>query len=288
MDFFFIQMSDPQFGMFARLSGMDEKRILEFRQQYGWNIQPAPKTTGFSEESALFEKAIAAANRLNPAFVIISGDMVEDHKDPGQLAELRRIAAKLHTHIPLHWSPGNWDVGNTPTPQSLARYRADFGDDFYSFQHGGSTFIVLNSCVAFDDSQTPGEWDRQTAFLRTTLKAAKDGGSAHIVVFQHHPIYRRDPDEEDTWANIPKAKRHELLELFEAYGVSAVFSGHWHQCHYVNHRGIQMVTTGPVGYPLGDDPSGFRIVKVCPDKIEHQYYGLDQVPEPEEVSVKTN
>ncbi len=285
MDFFFIQMSDPQFGMFARLSGMDAERIQDLRQRHGWNIRPAPKTTGFAEETALYEKAIAAANRLNPAFVVISGDMVEDGNDPEQLAELRRITAKLHPHIPVHWAPGNWDVGNTPTPETLAQYRGNFGEDYYAFQHGGSSFMVLNSCVGFDDSHTPGEWDRQLAFLRTSLGEARNRGSAHIVIFLHHPLYRHDPGEADSWAAIPRAKRRSLLDVFEAHGVSAVFSGHWHTCHSVDHEGMQMVTTGAVGYPLGDDPSGLRIVKVSQDKIEHQYYGLDQIPEPEEFTL---
>ncbi len=283
MDFLFIQMSDPQFGMFARLSGMDEERIQKFRQHEGWNIRPAPKTTGFAEESGLYEKAIAAANRLNPAFVVISGDMVEDRNDPSQLSELLRITAKLHCHIPVYWAPGNWDLGNTPTPQTLEQYRGHFGNDYYSFQHEGSSFIVLNSCVAFDDSQTPGEWDRQIAFIRTSLEAAKERGSAHKLIFLHHPLYAQDPGEEDSWATIPGDKRRALLNLFEAHGVSAVFSGHWHKCHYLDHKDIQMVTTGPVGYPLGEDPSGFRIVKVSQDRIEHQYYGLDQIPEVEEL-----
>ena len=42
---------------------------------------------------------------------------------------------------------------------------------------------------------------------------------------------------------------------------------------------LQMVTTGPVGYPLGDDPSGIRIVRMHGDSIEHDYYGLDDVPD---------
>ncbi len=57
MDFFFIQMSDPQFGMFARLSGMDGERIQDLLQRNGWNIRPTPKTTGFAEETVLYEKA---------------------------------------------------------------------------------------------------------------------------------------------------------------------------------------------------------------------------------------
>ncbi len=288
MDFFFIQMSDPQFGMFARLSGMDEERIRESLQRNGWNIRPAPKTTGFAEETVLYEKAIAAANRLMPAFVVISGDMVEDRNDPRQLAELRRITAGLHPRIPVYWAPGNWDVGNTPTLRTLEEYRGNFGDDYYSFQHGGSSFIVLNSCVAFDDSQVPGEWERQLAFLRTSLEAARDRVSAHTVIFLHHPIYRQDPGEEDSWAAIPGDKRRALLDLFEVHGVSAVFSGHWHKCHYLIHKGIAMVTTGSVGYPLGEDPSGLRIVKVSRDKIEHQFYGLDQIPEREELTLSNN
>ena len=40
-----------------------------------------------------------------------------------------------------------------------------------------------------------------------------------------------------------------------------------------------MVISGPVGYPPGDDPSGLRIVKVYDDRIEHRYYGMDDVPD---------
>ena len=208
---------------------------------------------------------------------------MEDRNDPNQLAELRRITSKLHPHIPVHWAPGNWDVGNTPTLKTLEQYRGNFGDDYYSFQQGGSSFIVLNSCVGFDDSQTPGEWDRQVAFLRTSLSEAYNRSSDHIVIFLHDPLYSYDPSEEDSWAVIPRNKRRVLLELFETHGVSAVFAGHWHKCHYVAHKDIQLVTTGPVGYPLGDDPSGLRIIKVSQDRIEHQYYGLDQIPEREEL-----
>ena len=279
VEFFFIQMTDPQFGMFASLSGMDEARILELRRRFGWQIRPAPKTTGFAEETALYEKAIAAANRLNPAFVIVSGDMVQDKDDTSQLAELQRITGQLQPHIPIYWAAGNWDVGSTPTPDSLARYRERFGADNYSFEYGSSTFIVLNSCVAFDDTQVRGEWDRQLEFLRSSLKEARGKGSAHVVVFDHHPLYGQHPDEEDSWAVVPREKRKVLLDLFEAHGVSAVFSGHWHCCHFVRYNGIDMVTTGPVGYPLGDDPSGLRIVKVYRDRIEHVYYGLDAIPE---------
>ena len=278
-DFFFIQMADPQFGMFASVSGMPESEILELRRTMGIKVRKAPKITGFADETALYEKAIAAANRLKPAFVAVTGDMVQDKDDLSQLTELRRITGKLDPHIPVYWAAGNWDVGSSPTQHTLDQYRERFGDDNYSFEYRDTSFIVLNSSVAFDDTEVPQEWERQLTFLRSSLRDAQTNGSNHIIVFVHHPLYAENPEEEASWAVLPPDKRSILLDLFEAHGVSAVFAGHWHRCHYLNHKGIQMVTTGAVGYPLGEEPSGLRIVKVFQGRIEHQYYGFDDLPE---------
>ena len=69
------------------------------------------------------------------------------------------------------------------------------------------------------------------------------------------------------------------MKLFEENNVTAVFAGHYHRNSYANDGSMEMITSGPVGKPLGQDPSGFRIVKVFKDHIEHKYYGLDAVPE---------
>ena len=61
MAYFFIQLSDPQFGMFASFSGLDDAAIEDFRRK-GLHVRPAPRTTGFAEETALYEAAIAAVN----------------------------------------------------------------------------------------------------------------------------------------------------------------------------------------------------------------------------------
>src|SRR5260370_41312442 len=55
-DFFFVQMADPQFGM------------------YTGNV-------GFAQETANLELAIATANRLHPAFVGLSDDLVNKTQD---------------------------------------------------------------------------------------------------------------------------------------------------------------------------------------------------------------
>ena len=84
--FFFIQMSDPQFGMYA-------------------------DNRGFEHETANFEFAIATANRLKPAFVVVTGDLVNRPGDEVQIAEYKRIAARIDPAVRLYSVPGNHDVG---------------------------------------------------------------------------------------------------------------------------------------------------------------------------------
>ena len=88
MDFFFIQMSDPQFGMFARLSSLDEDRIAELHRSHGWNIIPTVKTVGFAQETALYEKAIEAANRLKPDVALMD---IELGSEPNGISAGRAI-----------------------------------------------------------------------------------------------------------------------------------------------------------------------------------------------------
>ena len=277
-NFFFVQMADPQFGMFASFSGLSEVDIEQYRLK-GFKVRLAPKITGFADETRLYEKAIAEVNRLRPDFVVMCGDMVHDMEDPSQHAELMRITAKLDRSIPMRWVAGNHDVGEAPTPATLARYRERFGPDSYAFDHHGTRFVVVNSSLAFDPSNAPDEWDRQVAFLRESLGEATDAGIEQKVVLMHHPLFVEDPDEEDSWINLPRERRHVLLEELQAAGVATVFAGHWHRNSYASVGDLEMVTSGPVGYPLGDDPSGFRIVRVLDGRIEHDYYGFDAIPE---------
>ena len=129
MSFFFIQMADPQFGMFSSVSELTGQEVEE-RRLRGINVRKAPeRITGFADETRLFTQAIEAANRLKPAFVVVCGDMTHDPDDEDQLAEVNRIKNLLDEDIPIHWVAGNHDVGDAPTEENLTRYRRRFGDD---------------------------------------------------------------------------------------------------------------------------------------------------------------
>src|SRR5450755_3053553 len=74
---FFIQASDPQFGMYT-------------------------KDADFKQESANFEFFIASVNRLKPQFVVVTGDLTNKAANADQIAEYRRIAGKLEPGIKIY------------------------------------------------------------------------------------------------------------------------------------------------------------------------------------------
>ena len=273
--FHFAQMADPQFGMFASVSEYTDEDVAK-RRARGLNVRKAARpVSGFADETRLYTAAIAAVNRVAPAFAVVCGDMVHDAENQAQVDELFRISAMIDDAVPLHFVAGNHDVGEAPTADSLALYRERFGADNYSFEHGGCHFAVINSSLAYDPSNAPNEWRRAKDFLADDLSAAKRRGAQHIILFTHHPLFEKSASEVgDGWC-VPEERRDELLAILRDYGAAAVFAGHMHRNEVAEDGGLLMVTTGAVGYPLGKDPSGFRVVEVREDGISHRYTALE-------------
>ena len=94
------------------------------------------KNEGFAHETVNFDFAIATVNRLKPAFVIVTGYVINKPGDAAQAAEYQRIAVKPDPKIQFFSVPGNYDVNNEPTGESLVRYRQLIGPDYYTFRNG--------------------------------------------------------------------------------------------------------------------------------------------------------
>jgi 3',5'-cyclic AMP phosphodiesterase CpdA len=250
--FFFIQASDPQFGMFT-------------------------ENKDFRQETANWEFAVANINRLKPAFVIVTGDLTNGTGNADQIAEFKRINRGLDSNIHLYSAPGNHDVANDPTPATLAAYRKNYGPDYYSFQEGPIYGIVLDSSLFKAPALVKDEAAKQEAWLEGELTKAE---AAHLmpVVFQHIPWFLERADEPDQYFNIPMETRRRVLALMKKHGVKYVFAGHYHRNSFGTDGDLQMITSGPVGMPDGPDPSGIRLAEVKAGAIQQKYYGLGTIP----------
>lgn len=274
-EFEFVFMADCQLGAYASFSGMTEADVARYAEM-GMKVEAVPRVEGFEWDAARYEEAIAAANALRPEFVVMGGDMIDEADSSGQYEALMAITRDLDDEIPIHWVPGNHDIAFdaiVPTPASIEAYRSAFGDDYYAFDHGGVRFIVLNTTI-FDRPEQAGDaLAEQVEFLeRETDRLIEDDMPG--IVFGHHPLFLRDPDEDDNYWNLPVPRRARLMSEFRRGRIRYAFAGHWHRNSVARVDGFEMVTSGPVGYPLGDDPPGLRLVRVGPTGVTHRYLAL--------------
>ena len=154
------------------------------------------------------------------------------------------------------------------------------GADYYTFQIGDIAGIVLNSNLERGGPETvPAEAAKMERWFRDELGKAKSSGARQIVVFQHIPFFLKDSGEPDDYFNIPPDVRRRYLALMHEFGVRHVFAGHYHRNSEGRDGDLEMITTGPVGMPLGEAKSGMRIVTVTPDAVTSRYYDLGELPQ---------
>uniref|UniRef100_A0A8C9D8I3 Serine/threonine-protein phosphatase CPPED1 n=1 Tax=Panthera leo TaxID=9689 RepID=A0A8C9D8I3_PANLE len=265
--FYFIQGADPQFGLMKAWStgncdsGGDE----------------------WGQEIRLTEQAVQAVNKLKPRprFFVLCGDLI--HAMPGtpwrkeQTADLQRVPAD--SDIPLVLVSGNHDLGNAPTPETVAEFQRTWGDDYFSFWVGGVLCLVLNSQFWYDASRCPALKQAQDQWLDQQLSIAGQLECQHAIVFQHIPLFLQNIDEDDDYFNLTKSVRREVADKLVRAGVTAVFSGHYHRNAGGTYQNLDMVVSSAIGCQLGQDTHGLRVVVVTAEKIVHRYYSLDELSE---------
>ncbi len=247
--FFFVQISDPQLG---------------FREAEGW-----------AESDSLLRRTVEAINRLRPAFVVVTGDMVDSSDHAGQLEAYRRLIGEVHADIPVFHLPGNHDIGKYSSARKAA-YRARYGYDRFAFRFGDCAFIGIDSCP-IKEGAAPDEAE-QYAWLCDRLEQMQ--ACRLKFVFQHHPIVLAERHEAENYSNLPEAMRARYIALFERWGVDALFAGHLHNTAACTVGTLQLITCGPSGKPLGTGFSGLCIVTVRPDGFSCRYVSASEAERP--------
>lgn len=251
--FFFVQLADTQIGF---TKGNED----------------------LSPEINNFRKAVAQVNRLKPAFVIISGDLVNTAHDPKQIRAFWQVARDIDHSIPLYLVSGNHDVAPCSADDERSYIRL-FGRSYYSFDYQGSSFIVLDSSVIHYPEADSGIREAQRAWFEDALISAGKSKPNHIFVLTHHPWFVTSPDETDTYDNIPLTQRRGYLSTMDRVGADYALAGHFHKEASAKSSTLNVIVTCAVSKGLGKDPEGFRIVKVYKDRVEHEFYALDKAPE---------
>ncbi len=277
--FNFMQLADTQFGQFAALSGMTDAQWEQRAETFalilpeGYSLPRAqPGITGLEPERERYAAAVAAANTLRPAFVVVCGDLVHHADSAEQHETFREVGGQLDDDVPLYLVPGNHDLAldaSAPTPDLLSEYRTRHGADYYAFEHGGTLFLALNSETFHRPVHAPEEADRQFQFVEDELASERARNAQHIVAFMHTPLFWRDLGETQPGA-VARENRLLLLDLFRRHNVDAVFAGHFHQNRYASDGDMQMVVSGAVGLPMVGE-SGYRIVEVSDASISHEF-----------------
>lgn len=186
------------------------------------------------------EKAVAEVNALpeQPDFIVFTGDLTHTTDDPAErrkrMARFKEIVSALKVQD-VRFLPGEHDA-------SLDRgtaFKEFFGPSYYSFDHKGVSFIVL------DNVSDPGARidEDQIAWLK--LELTKHRPDAPLVVLTHRPLFDLAPSWD--WAT---RNGQQVLDLFQPFANVTVFYGHIHQEHHQVTGRIQHHSAKSLIFPL--------------------------------------
>jgi Icc protein len=168
-------------------------------------------------------------------------------------------------------------------------YQDHVGRTFYSFDHKGVHFIVLDSIGITADRGYEGRVDAaQLVWLAADLKAQAPG--TPIVVSSHIPLvtafdsYVAPATKPEKHHGLRVVNAFEVVPLFEGHHVVAVLQGHTHINERVEWHGVPYLTSGAVsgnwwqGTRMGT-PEGFTVVSWRGGKLTTRYetYGFQSI-----------
>jgi Icc protein len=237
-------------------------------------------------------KKIAA---LRPEFAIMGGDHVYDATSVG--ADRAKTVFDLYKkteqslQMPVHHAIGNHDpfgiIEKSGVPTSdpaygKKMYEDRIGKTYYSFDHKGYHFVVLDSIQPTEDRLWEARIDdKQMTWLADDLKSI--GPSTPVIGVVHVPLVtafgtfaadRISPG--DKYNTLTVANAPQVLASFEGHNVIAVLQGHTHVNEVVQYKNTRFITGGAVcgnwwhGPRMGF-PEGFTVVSLHEGKITTRY-----------------
>lgn len=254
--------------------------------------------------SEAFDKTIKMVNATDADFVMTGGDLIYDalrgnFERSDSLFRLYKKSIKP-LKMPIHHCIGNHelfgiykesDVDSTHADYKFGMYERHLGKTYYSFDHKGWHFVVLNSMEERNQRYIGLINDDQINWLKEDL--AKVDPKTPIAITLHiplvsarHQIYPKNPITEvpnELWVY----NRDEVLNLFDHHNLKLVLQGHLHWIEDINIQNrTRFITGGSIaGRPSwrrkddrGDgvfyDEEGFMVFKIKGESIEWEYIDI--------------
>ncbi len=240
-----------------------------------------------------FLKAIDTINDLDPDFVITGGDLVMD-----ALAVRYSRADSLYTlyqetvkslEMPVYNTMGNHEIygiysrsGADPEHPDYGErmFENRFGESYYSFDHKGWKFMIINSVEDAGNDHYIGLIDKkQLDWIKEELGRTEP--LTPIVISTHIPFITVN-SQKYVGTTIPNDSSlviingREVIDLFKDHNLKLVLQGHLHYVEDIFIDDIHFITGGAISAawwtgPYRDDEEGFVLVKVKDSEFDWEY-----------------
>lgn len=236
-----------------------------------------------------FQMAIDKVNELNPDFVISGGDQVYDvmRGNLGRADTLFQLYTEMSRgfNMPVYNTVGNHDLfaiypespeDETHPDYKYGMYKRYLGDTYYSFDHKGWHFIVLNSLGVSEDKRYTAVVDSvQLAWLKNDLIGVSR--QTPVVLVTHIPLVTARGIITGNPAGHHVGNSSEVLAALEEHNLKLILQGHihWKEHGQVNDR-FQYLTGGSIagnGWKgrRHDTKEGFVLLHVDGDDFRWEY-----------------
>ncbi len=240
-----------------------------------------------------FLKAVDTLNDLKPDFVITGGDLIMD-----ALAQRYSRADSLYTlyietvkalKMPVYNAMGNHEIYGIYSRSGADPEHPDYGEkmfenrigkSYYSFEHKGWKFMILNSIEDTGRDSYIGLIDNdQIEWIKDELQ--KTDPSIPVAIITHIPFitantqkYQGTTLPNDSSLVISNGK--EVLDLFEGHNLKLVLQGHLHLVEDIFIDDIHFITGGAICAawwrgPYRGDEEGFVLVRVKGSEFDWEF-----------------
>lgn len=240
-----------------------------------------------------FQQAIDTLNKLHPDFVLTGGDLIMDalgqtYSRADSLYNLYQETAK-QINVPAYNTLGNHEIygiyrksGADPLNPEYGEkmFEKRIGKSYYTFDHKGWRFMVINSVEDTKKGGYIGMIDSaQVEWIKGVL--AQTDPKMPIVLSTHIPFitaytqkYGGSTLPNDSSLVVINAKN--VIDLFNGYNLKLVLQGHLHTVEDVFIDGVHFVTGGAIsgkwwkGANVGYE-EGFVLVTIDGDQFNWKY-----------------